>query len=399
MKILFLGFHHRVNDPRLFHRQMRVLKAKRPEVEIYFLSADTLYNVTDYINGKPISEIAPPAAISAASYSVKKTSLYYRIRSYLGRKKRILLLLRPTLKACKLKSDVVQASDARELFWLFLIKCLTGARIIYDAHEDHFNQVYEYFGKTLPALIKACGVSLMEKVFIRFCDAVFCTDEFLYRKYLDKSFNSREVYLLRNFPPITAISKTCDYKEKNELELVYVGGVNAFRGVKETAYYVAEFNRRHRDKILRFTVYSHNFSIIQELVQQKLLEYKPWTDYENLVSELPKYDVGICLIHPLKKFHRNLPLKNFDYMGVGLPVITSNFGALRKYAELSGAAICINPLSAEDFEAAVLQLFDFRKRKELGENGIKYTRTGACFEKESEEYARILTSDSVDQAL
>src|SRR5690606_15776843 len=109
MKILFIGFRHRIDDPRLFHRQMRVLKAEKPDVEIYFLSENTLYNVTDYLTGRSISEIAPPA--DHYSDSVDKISLYYRIKKYLSSIKKLLILLRTTLRACKLKPDVVQASD------------------------------------------------------------------------------------------------------------------------------------------------------------------------------------------------------------------------------------------------------------------------------------------------
>src|SRR4029078_461855 len=98
------------------------------------------------------------------------------------------------------------------------------------------------------------------------------------------------------------------------------------------------------------------------------------------------YDVVVCLWHPLEKFHRNLPLKNFDYMGIGLPILTSNFGNLAKYAILSGAAICIDPLSYPEFEAAVLELFNTEKREELGRNGLEYTRSLASFEREAAGY-------------
>ena len=115
-------------------------------------------------------------------------------------------------------------------------------------------------------------------------------------------------------------------------------------------------------------------------------------DYMDILDELVTYDVRACLWQPLRKFERNLPLRSFDYMSVGLPIVTSNFGNLAKYASESGSALCINPLDYKEFEVAITRLFDPLEQKKLGENGIRYTQNIALFRKEAEPFIKTIFS-------
>jgi glycosyltransferase involved in cell wall biosynthesis len=73
-------------------------------------------------------------------------------------------------------------------------------------------------------------------------------------------------------------------------------------------------------------------------------------------------------------------------MSVGLPIITSNFGNLKRYAEESGAAICIAPDSYNEFECAVLELMSGSTREKLSKNGRRYVSEKASFENEAGYY-------------
>jgi acetyltransferase-like isoleucine patch superfamily enzyme len=176
------------------------------------------------------------------------------------------------------------------------------------------------------------------------------------------------------------------------LRLVYIGGVNRHRGVIETAQYVSKFNTNSNDKKLEFTVYSPDHEIIRELVKQGALQHIHWIDYDKLMAELSNYDIGTCLLLPIKKFYRNLPVKNFDYMSQGLPFITSNFGNLAKYVILSGGGVCVNPKSYLEFENAIMPMFEGNYRRRLGERGYDWVRREGNFELEGANYVKIFSS-------
>jgi glycosyltransferase involved in cell wall biosynthesis len=77
-------------------------------------------------------------------------------------------------------------------------------------------------------------------------------------------------------------------------------------------------------------------------------------------------------------------------MAVGLPVITSNFGNMRKYMEEAKGGICIDPESYDDFENAIMKLFDVETRKKLGENGIRYTKGKGSYFEEEKKYLGVI---------
>lgn len=371
MRVVFLGFHHQLNGPRLFYRQMRVLSESSQDIELFFLDDSNIYKIS----------------------SADDNTLQIATTSLLDFKDDHQAVLSKQVSALKkIKPTIIQASDVRELVRTVVFKKTTGARIIYDSHEDYFNQIFEYSGKSPQSLVSAVWFSFIEISLLRFFEAIFCTDEFLLEKYNNSIYGNRNVKLLRNFPPQEAVAKNNKYLWKNKLDLVYIGSVNRYRGVIECAEYVDHFNAKFApSRMLTLTLYSPPHPIVDFLLEQKKIRHNAWIDYVDLMNELPRYDIGVCLWNRLKKFEHNLPLKNFDYMAAGLPIITSNFGNLEKYARLSGGAICIDPLEYEAFEIAVLKLFDPMLRRELGEAGKSFVLTQANFNSEASEYIKIVT--------
>jgi glycosyltransferase involved in cell wall biosynthesis len=351
---------------------MRVLESSCQDVDLFFMGDSSLYKVS-YCSDSPNMQFSATPAVD-----------------FKGDRKAVLARQISELK--KLQPVVIQASDIREIARTIIFQRSTGARIIYDSHEDYFNQIFEYSGKTLRSLVSAVRFAIIEIALLRFFETIFCTDEFLLEKYNRPIYGCRNVELLRNFPPREMVTKRPAYPRKNKLNLVYIGSVNPYRGVVECAEYVDRFNEKYSPShILTLTVYSSSNSIVEALVKQDKIRHLSWIDYVELMKELPRYDVGICLWNRLKKFEHNLPLKNFDYMAAGLPIITSNFGNLEKYARLSGGAICIDPLEYAAFEAAIVSLFDPSLRQRLGEAGRSFILKQATFESEASNYVRIMT--------
>jgi glycosyltransferase involved in cell wall biosynthesis len=358
---------------------MRLLKAHDPSCELFFFKAypgsavDTNTCIRTNTGG-----------VEVAEYNVyeKDINNLWRLRGcYLSRKRKYADL------AASLSPTVVQASDARELALAYMICQRTGARLVYDSHEDYFNQVYEYNNKSARALVAASFLHWEELRFVRRCDAVFCTDEFLIQRYTKGVYRASNVTLLRNFPlEAVASADEREFRDTDQLRLVYIGGVDRWRGVLQCAEYCGRFNREHPRQRLTFTIYGPEHPLLHDLTACDWVEHIAWINYPDLMTILPKYDVGVCLWQPLRKFHRNLPIKNFDYMACGLPVITSNFGNLKRHIEDTGAGYAIDPCSYDCFAEAIKAMFNPHTREAFSRAGVRWVRTEGNFVKEGASY-------------
>ena len=67
-----------------------------------------------------------------------------------------------------------------------------------------------------------------------------------------------------------------------------------------------------------------------------------------------------------------MPVKMFEYMAAGLPVIASNFPLWESIIKKYNCGICVNPYSTIEIKNAINEIIENpEKAKEMGENGRK----------------------------
>jgi glycosyltransferase involved in cell wall biosynthesis len=392
LNILFIGQFHRINDPRLFYREILSLSNDNKNAHFYFLRFEKEDNkFTKYYKNPAIVEknweyvginiteliikstSSSPFGVIGQIFCINYKLIINQIKKYFLEK----------------KIDVIQASNVLELKFTFHLGKALNSPFIYDSHEDYIRQAIDLRQNIAKKIFFAGFFLLTELIYIRKFDRIFCTDEYLLQKYSGKLYCATKVNILRNFPSSYFIKRRRqNFSDKGLLKLVYVGGVNKYRGIIETSKYIKRFNSSHSRKI-EFYIYSPPKPLLNELMKSsKNIHIFNWIDYSKLMLELNNYDIGICLWLPIKKFKRNLPLKNFDYMARGLPIITSNFGNLKKYIIESNSGICIDPFSFDEFENAILKMFDKNIRRSYSSNGINWVRNFGNFDNEATEYLK-----------
>lgn len=369
-RILFLGLAHTAEDNRLKYKQVYKIKEKFPDYECVYIGRDS---INSSISSDSLLKVLPMKILHLPNILRRKMI-----------KVNLLLL------SIKYKPDVVQASDIGELPLGLIIKLLTKARLIYDSHEDYFNQAYEYSGKTLKGFLRGKKNRIIEYLLARFSDIAFCTDDYLYKLYSQKKFSIKKLHIFHNFSNLSLIKDIHKPKKTGKLKLVYVGGVNDKRGVIECAEFCRKYNNEANKDILQFYLYGPENNLIKKLVGENLAIYKGYISSKKIFDILPRYDVGVCLLQKINKFLRNLPIKNFEYMSVGLPVLTSDFGNLKNYIEQSKAGICIDPNSYGDFKSAIDKLRDIDLRRQMSTNGINYSRRFLLLDNEIKPYLNFI---------
>jgi glycosyltransferase involved in cell wall biosynthesis len=372
-KVLFLGIAHDAIDSRLYYRLVYSILDMYSDFECIYAGMDSMGSSTRHLRER---------------YRILDLFRYKKS----GRFIKIIALLRACIKE---KPDWIQASDVREIIPALIIKLFTGSRLIYDSHEDYFNQAYEYSGKTIRGLVSGSISRLKELIFIRFINAVFCTDDYLYSLYKRRIFGARRVFLLRNFVNLSFINEYAKPPDNyGPFRLVYVGGVNEYRGVIECADYVDRYNKETGQTVLTFDVYAWRNSLVDKLVKIGKINYRGELIHPEIFKHLGSYHAGVSLLKKINKFARNIAIKNFEYMAVGLPVITSDFGVIGKYVSEAEAGICIDPDSYPKFRDSVNVIRNTENWKKFSKNGRDATLKLYQLEREIGEYISIFSASN-----
>ena len=79
---------------------------------------------------------------------------------------------------------------------------------------------------------------------------------------------------------------------------------------------------------------------------------------------------GIVIYQPAQNHYEAQPVKMFEYMAAGLPVIASNFPLWKKIVEKTGCGICVDPQNPKDVRDACMDLLNNpEKGQEMGRLG------------------------------
>ena len=77
------------------------------------------------------------------------------------------------------------------------------------------------------------------------------------------------------------------------------------------------------------------------------------------------------------------PIKLFQYLSVGLPVIASNFPGMIEVVEENEVGLCVNPENAQDVATAIDTILgDDAVHRKMSENAVRVSREKYCYEVE-----------------
>ncbi len=237
-----------------------------------------------------------------------------------------------------------------ELLLVGLALKLFGRKVIYDAHEDTPLQIsYQHW---IPGILKkpyTWFYLVLEKLAGWWFDAVIVAEP-----VIAKYFPSKKVVLIRNFPIAASFRYEIRYSDRQN-NLVYVGLLSKARGM----YEMLEGHRLASEKIPIDFVIGGKFapaSLEQELLAKYTVQYRSWLPYEEMIKVLFSSRIGIIVPHPIERYKTNYPVKLFEYMAAGLPVIASREGESANFVKEANAGVLVDPLKPEEIAQAIISL-------------------------------------------
>lgn len=284
-----------------------------------------------------------------------------------------------------------------ELIPAGIVLRIFGKKVVYDVHEDLPDQVLykEWIRFGWVRKIASILIYAAEKLSCLFFNGIAAATEDIMKKY-----PARKTILLRNFPVARLIRKSRPFiYQKNVFRVVYAGGLTRFRGIREIIDAVGTLDGRV--ELVLIGKFSDN-----EFFRD--CRSSPGWEYTNYIGQVRHEDVfgyiagcnsAIAMLYPLKNYLTSLPVKAFEYMAMGKPMIVSDFPYWREI--FSDSALFANPHDPEDIATKISELMNNGLlREELGENGKKAVDEKYSWEQEEKEllllYHRILKDDQAD---
>ena len=255
-----------------------------------------------------------------------------------------------------------------ELIPLAILLKLSGAEVIYDVHEDVPVDIMskEWIPKWLRKAISK-SVALLEGVAVKLFFTPVCATPYINDRFLKYSSKSTCVC---NYPIIDEFLISNNDQYEKESRVTYVGGLNSIRGIKELIDAIDLSQSDVRLTLAGLFQESDLESDLRSKSGWSRTDYKGWLDRDGIRDILCSSSAGIVTLHPISNYIDALPVKMFEYMAAGLPVIASNFPMWKEIVEGSSCGVCVDPLDSEAISSAIDFIIGNPEASiKMGENG------------------------------
>ncbi len=339
IKIVHLTSVHPRHDSRIFYKMCESLA--KAGFDVTLLVADG--KGYEEKSGVKIFDIGKP------------TSIFERI---------FLSTLKIFRASIHLDADIYHFHDPELLLVAYMLK-IRGKTIIFDFHEDVPEQMLAKPYLT-PFILKVLSLlySYLERVVAKAFDCLVAATPHIKSKLLQ--INSH-VENINNYPIIHEL-KLGNLRQSSN-QVCYIGGVTQIRGCYEMIRSM-DFTNKPIKLVLAGDLSGVGLSELQCNKHPNRIQYLGFQDRDGVKSILSSSFAGLVTLWPVSNYVESLPIKLFEYMSAGLPVICSNFPLWREIVQGNNCGICVDPLNPEDIAKAIDWLYEHPDLAlQMGQNG------------------------------
>ncbi|MNX28589.1 Glycosyl transferases group 1 [compost metagenome] len=262
--------------------------------------------------------------------------------------------------------NAVRKTDARiihihdpELLPIALALRYMGRQVIYDAHEDVPRQILSKpWIKPWIRHAIAWPFERLENFVARRCAIVVGATPHITARYAAQGIRSIDV---NNYPIPGELGDPCGMAEPGDeaatpRTICYIGGITRMRGAVEMLQALGTANAR---MILAGPMESDALHAeLAAMPAWNRVDYRGVLDRAAIRNVLHESQLGLVLLHPVPNYLDALPVKMFEYMAAGLPVLASDFPLWRGILDASGAGTCVDPLDTDRIAQAIDAMLD-----------------------------------------
>lgn len=290
-----------------------------------------------------------------------------------GRLQRVLRTTGRVLRAAlTLDADVYQLHDP-ELIPAGLRLKRQGRQVVFDSHEDVPAQLLAkpYLNRFSRRALSTAFAAYERHACRRF-DGLIAATPFIRERLAAINPNTVDV---NNYPVLQEFETAPDWNRK-AMEVCYVGSISAIRGIRELVRACEQLRSPARLSLVG------GFS--EPALEREVAGYPGWArvdahghlDRAGVQQAMGRAMAGLVTLHPVVNYLDALPVKMFEYMAAGLPVIASRFPLWQEIVEGNGCGICVDPMDPAAIAAAIDHFCRHpQEARRIGENGRRAVHT------------------------
>jgi len=272
-----------------------------------------------------------------------------------------------------------------------VLKCL-GYKIIYDVHEDVPRQIMDKHW--IPKFIRPVIALFVEGV-EWIASSVFDSIVTVTPKIAAR-FPNKKTVVVQNYPRLDEFAATdsIPYPDRS-LAFAYVGGITIGRGIHEmiNAVNLMPMLMDCRLELAGKFVEPELQDEIQHMLGWSRVQYHGWVSRTGVRELLGNVRAGMLVLHPLRNHVDSYPIKLFEYMTCGLPVIASDFPLWRQIISDVNCGLLVNPLDPQAIANAMLWILNHPEEAEtMGQRGRKAVEQAYTWETEGKKLTELYGS-------
>jgi hypothetical protein len=266
----------------------------------------------------------------------------------------------------KLDPDVYHFHDP-ELIPAGLLLRAHGKRVVYDVHEDYPKDVLakQYLPVWSRQFLAQIATAVEAAACKRFSAVVAVTPSIAKRF---QPINGR-TSVIYNYPDIEEQrwEQRVPWQQRRSA-VAYIGTISHQRGIADIvgAMGLLPVSLPATLEIAGDTIPSN----VTSLPGWCRVKYHGVLDRAGTCTLLREVRVGLSCQHPTPAFLESVPVKIFEYMAAGLPIIASDFPFWRRMLATVDCAIFVEPANLREISEAIQYLLTHpRQAEEMGQRG------------------------------
>lgn len=342
VKVVHLTTVHPHYDVRIFHKQAKSLAQAGYDVTLI-----AQHDKNEVIDGVRIIALPRPR-----NRFVRIFGLAWRV---------FWLALRE-------RADIYHFHDP-ELICVGILLRIQRKRVLYDVHEDVPRQILSKHWIPLRLRRPVSEVAgLAEKVAAWALNGIVAATPAIAAR-----FPARKTVNVQNFPILgeLAVSQPIPY-DRRPPDLAYVGGIADIRGAKEMIQAMELLPGNLNARLFMAGSFSPPAleQELRSLPDWSQVEFLGWQSRSQVADLLGRVRAGLVVLRPVINYIDSYPVKLFEYMSAGIPIVASDFPLWREIVTGNGCGLVVNPLDPQAIAGAVLWLLRHPEEAEaMGKRG------------------------------
>lgn len=264
------------------------------------------------------------------------------------------------------RPDIAHFHDPELMPWAALLR-LGGVKVVYDVHEDLPRQIRHSpaFPQWLRPILPAFATAF-EWIGSRLVSGhVAATPDIAAR------FDPRDTVLVQNHPIVEEmhVAGRLPIAER-PAELAFIGGLSANRSMSQMLDAITRVREPTRIAFAGWFSSDTDEAVAKASPGWARVRALGIVDRATVADLLAKVRGGLILFQPLPNNIAGRPIKLFEYMSAGLPVIASDFPRWREIVEGAGCGLLVDPCDPAAIAEAMQWLVDHPEEGEaMGRRG------------------------------